>query len=224
MKKLIVQTSVTSLIGLVVLGGLLCLAAGTLDYWQGWLFTVVFLLCNAQQGIYLAVKDPALLARRKQVTADAQSTGQKIIMFVGLGSIFGMMLVSALDQRFGWSQVPAVVSVIGLVLIVVSYYIYYRVFRENSYAASTVQTFEGQQVISTGMYGLVRHPKYVGDLFLVGGIPLALGSWWGLLIALISLAGLVWRILDEEKLLRQDLPGYGEYTQKVRYRLVPNVW
>ena len=224
MNKLIVQTIVTSVIGLIVLGGLLCLAAGTLDYWQGWLFTVVFLLCNAQQGIYLAVKDPALLERRKRVTADTQSTGQKIIMFVGVGSLFAMMLISALDHRFGWSQVPAAVSVIGLVLIAVSYYIYYRVFRENSYAASTVQTFEGQKVISTGMYGMVRHPKYVGDLFLICGIPLALGSWWGLVIALVSIAGLVWRILDEEKLLKQDLPGYVEYTHKVHYRLVPNLW
>jgi protein-S-isoprenylcysteine O-methyltransferase Ste14 len=224
MKKVIVPAILNFVIGVIVLGALLCLAAGTLNYWQGWVFSLVFGICNLQQGLYLAVKDPVLLERRKKVTADAQSTGQKIVMVVGIGSIFGMMLVSALDHRFGWSQVPAVVSVIGLLLIALSYYIYYRVFRENSYAASTIQTFEGQKVISTGLYGRVRHPKYVGDLFLVVGIPLALGSWWGLVVVLLSLAGLVWRILDEEKLLRQDLPGYGEYTQKVRYRLVPNVW
>jgi len=224
MKKIIVQTIITSLIGLIVLGGVLCLAAGTLSYWQGWLFSVVFMLCNAQQGIYLAIKDPALLERRKQLTADAQSTTQKIFTYVGPGSLIAMMIVSALDHRFGWSQMPIYVTGIGVVLILVSYYIYYLVFKQNSYAATTVQTFEGQKVISTGMYGIVRHPKYVGDLFLVVGIPLVLGSWWGLVFLLITLPSLAVRILDEEKLLRKDLPGYADYKHKVQYRLVPGLW
>lgn len=206
MNKLIIPGIRNFVIGFIVLGLLLCLAAGTINYWQGWVFSLVFGICNLQQGVYLAIKDPALLERRKNVAADAQSTGQKLFMFVGLGSTFGMMIVSALDHRFGWSQMPVYVSVIGNVLIAVSYYVYYLVFRVNSFAASTIQTFEGQKVISTGMYGLVRHPKYVGDLFLVVGIPLTLGSWWGLVLIVVSIAGLAWRILDEEKLLRKDLP------------------
>jgi protein-S-isoprenylcysteine O-methyltransferase Ste14 len=119
---------------------------------------------------------------------------------------------------------PVFVSVLGDALLVFSFYLYYLVFRENSYAASSIKTFEGQKVISTGPYARVRHPKYVGDLFLVIGIPLALGSWWALALIVLSIAGLVWRILDEEKLLKKDLPGYIEYTQKVRYRLVPYLW
>ena len=105
-----------------------------------------------------------------------------------------------------------------------SFYLYYLVFRENSYAASSIKTFEGQKVISSGPYALVRHPKYVGDLFLVISIPLALGSWWALVLIVLSLAGLVWRILDEEKLLEKDLPGYTDYSHQVRYRLVPGLW
>lgn len=224
MNKYIVPAIRNFILGVVVLGALLCLAAGRLNYWQGWVFSLVFGICNLQQGLYLAVKDPALLERRTHVAAEAQSTAQKIFLLVGLGSMFVMMLVSALDHRFGWSQVPFYVSVIGVVLIVASYYLYYLVFRENSYAATTIQTFEGQKVISTGLYGLVRHPKYVGDLVLLIGIPLALGSWWGLVFVVLSLVGLAWRILDEEKLLKKDLPGYVGYMQKVHYRLVPYVW
>ncbi len=176
LNKLIISAIRNFIISVIVLGALLCLVAGTLNYWQGWVFSVVFGVCNLQQGIYLAVKDPALLERRTKVTAEAQSTGQKVFMFVGLGAMLGMIMVSALDHRFGWSQVSGYVSLIGDVVIGVSYYLYYLVFRENSYAASTIQTFEGQKVISTGLYGLIRHPKYVGDLVLVIGIPLALGS------------------------------------------------
>jgi protein-S-isoprenylcysteine O-methyltransferase Ste14 len=141
---------------------------------------------------------------------------------------FGLIVFSALDHRFGWSQmspfVSLIVSLIGEGLVVLSFVVYYFVFRENSYAASSIQTYEGQKVISTGLYARVRHPKYVGDIILVVGIPLALGSWWGLAFLLLVLPALAWRILDEEKLLKKDLPGYVEYTQKVRYRLVPHLW
>jgi protein-S-isoprenylcysteine O-methyltransferase Ste14 len=116
------------------------------------------------------------------------------------------------------------VSVVGEGLIALSFLVYYYVFRENSFAASIVQTFESQKTISTGPYALVRHPKYVGDIILIAGIPLALGSWWGLAFLVLAILALAWRILDEEKLLKNDLPGYVEYTQKVRYRLVPYLW
>ncbi len=211
-------------IGAIVLGVLLCLLAGTFEYWQGWAFAVLFVGLTTQQGIYLAIKDPELLERRKNVAAEGESTAQKIFLIIGLLSGLGQMALSALDHRFGWSQMPVWVSVAGYVLLVLSFYVYYLVFRVNSYTASSIQVFEGQKVISTGLYALVRHPKYVGDLFLVVGVPLALGSWWGLTIILLTIGGLAWRILDEEKLLKKDLPGYVEYTQKVQYRLVPHIW
>ena len=172
----------------------------------------------------MGIKDPALLKRRKQVAPAGESRAERVFIIFALGANVVLMIFCALDHRFGWSHMPARVSVLGDVLIVLSFFVYYFVFQVNSYAASSIQTFEGQQVVSTGPYGLVRHPKYAGDLLLIVGTPLALGSWWGLLIIVLMFPALAWRILDEEKLLQKDLPGYGSYMQKVRYRLLPYLW
>ncbi len=224
MRSLVLPGIRNFLIGAIVLGLLLCLLAGTLRYWQGWTFAVLFSALTNAQGIYLGIKDPALLERRTQVAAAGESKAERAFIIFGLAANVLLMVFCALDHRFGWSRMPALVSVVGDALIVFSFYVYYLVFRVNSYAASSIKTFEGQQVISTGLYGLVRHPKYAGDLLLVIGTPLALGSWWGLLIIVLMFPALAWRILDEEKLLKQDLPGYGEYMQKVHHRLVPYLW
>jgi len=222
--KIILPAIRNFVIGMIVLGAILCLLAGSWTYWRGWVLTVLFVFLTSAQGVYLAIKDPELLKRRTQVAPEGESKAQRIFIIVGLLSMLGLFIVSALDRRFGWSQMPLIVSAIGDALLVFSFYLYYLVFRENSYAATSIKTFEGQKVISSGVYGIVRHPKYVGDLFLIIAIPLALGSWWALVLIVVTLPGLVWRILDEEKLLNKDLPGYVEYTQKVRYRLVPYLW
>ncbi|HVO43879.1 MAG TPA: isoprenylcysteine carboxylmethyltransferase family protein [Aggregatilineales bacterium] len=224
LKSLILPAIRNFVIGVLVLGVVLCLLAGTFSYWRGWVFTILFAVLTTTQGIYLGIKDPELLERRKNIAPEGESKAQKIFIVVALLADLCLVVFSAIDRRFGWSQMPVAVSVLGDALLVVSFYLYYLVFRENSYAASSIKTFEGQKVISTGPYARVRHPKYVGDLFLVIGVPLALGSWWALALIVLSIAGLVWRILDEEKLLRKDLPGYTDYMQKVRYRLVPYLW
>ncbi len=224
MKSLILPGIRNFVIGAIVLGLLLCLLAGTLQYWQGWVFAILFSGLTNAQGIYLGIKDPALLERRKQVAAAGESKAERTFIVFALAANVLLMVFCALDHRFGWSRMPTLVSVVGDALMLLSFYVYYLVFQVNSYAASSIKTFEGQQVISTGLYGLVRHPKYAGDLLLVIGTPLALGSWWGLLMIVLMFPALAWRILDEEKLLKQDLPGYGEYVQKVRYRLVPYLW
>jgi len=138
--------------------------------------------------------------------------------------VAGILVFSALDWRFQWSPVAPWVSIAGDVLIFLSYLFFIRVFRENSYGASTIQIAEDQKVISTGPYAIVRHPMYAGALVMFAGIPLALGSWWGLFFFFLTLPILVWRLLDEERFLHKNLPGYTEYTQKVRYRLIPFVW
>lgn len=223
-KNLILQGIRNFLIGAIVLGAVLCLLAWRLDYWQGWVFAILFSALTNSQGIYLGIKDPELLKRRTQVAASGESKAQRIFLIVALLADVCVIIFSTLDHRFGWSQVSPFVSLVGDALIVLSFVVYIIVFRVNSYAASSIQTFEGQKVISTGPYALVRHPKYVGDLFLIIGIPIALGSWWGLVISVLLIPALAWRILDEEKLLTKDLAGYAEYMQKVRYRLVPYVW
>lgn len=225
MKNLILSTLKTFLIGAIALGILLFLPAWTLNYWQAWVFIVVFLICVNFIGLYLALKDPALLERRKKVgPANETNPVQKIIMSLAITVLLGLLIFCALDHRFGWSPVPALVSFIGDGLVALGLYINLIVFRENTFGGSTVETFENQQVISTGPYALVRHPMYAGVLVMVSGIPLALGAWLGLAVLAIVLPALVWRIFDEEKLLQKDLAGYGDYLQKVRYRLVPYIW
>jgi protein-S-isoprenylcysteine O-methyltransferase Ste14 len=223
--KLILQTCATFLVGALVLGLLLFIPAGTLNYWQAWVFIVVFMTSVSVIGVYLSIKDPALLERRKQIgPAAEQSPVQKIIISIGILADLGLLVFCALDYRYGWSPVPAYVSLLGDVLVALGLYIDLLVFKENSYGASNIRVEQEQRVISTGPYALVRHPMYAGVLIMVIGVPLALCSWWGLAIVALVAPVLAWRILDEEKLLKKDLPGYVEYTQKVRYRLIPYIW
>jgi protein-S-isoprenylcysteine O-methyltransferase Ste14 len=134
------------------------------------------------------------------------------------------VLLPAIDHRYGWSNVPTPIALLGNAIVALGFLAVLLVFRENTYGASTIQVAEGQKVISTGPYALVRHPMYAASLVLMAGIPLALGSWWGLLMLLPGSAILVWRLLDEESFLTRNLPGYAQYTDKVRHRLVPFVW
>jgi protein-S-isoprenylcysteine O-methyltransferase Ste14 len=225
MTKLILQTIGTFILGAVMLGLLIFIPAGTLNYWQAWVFIVVFMTSVTVIGLYLSLKDPALLERRKQIgPAAEQSPAQKIIISVGILADLGLLIFCGLDHRFGWSQMPAYISLVGDALVAIGLFIDLRVFRENSYGASNIQVEAAQTVITTGPYAIVRHPMYTGVLIMVLGVPLALGSWWGLAIVVLVFPVLMWRILDEEKLLEKDLAGYQDYEQKVRYRLVPYLW
>jgi protein-S-isoprenylcysteine O-methyltransferase Ste14 len=225
MNKLIIPTVRTFLLGAIVLGVLLFLPAWTLNYWQAWVFIVVFMTSANAIGVYLSIKDPELLERRKKGgPAAEQNMAQKMIISLAIIGNIALLIFCALDHRFGWSPLPPFVSMAGDALVALGFLIDFFVFKENSYGASNIQTFEGQKVISTGPYALVRHPMYVGVLVMVIGVPLALGSLWGLAILALTTPVLIWRILDEEQFLKNDLPGYREYTQKVRYRLVPYLW
>lgn len=225
MNKLIIPTLRTFLIGAIALGVFLFLPAWTLNYWQAWVFTLAFMSSVSVIGVYLSLKDPELLERRRNFGPTAeQNTAQKIIISIAILADLGLLVFCAFDHRFGWSPVPLYISLAGDVLVALGLFIDLIVFRENSYGASNIQTFEDQKVISTGPYVLVRHPMYLGVLVMIVGVPLALDSWWGLVILALAIPVLMWRILDEEKLLKKDLPGYAEYSQKVRYRLVPYLW
>jgi protein-S-isoprenylcysteine O-methyltransferase Ste14 len=214
-----------TLIGAGVMAVLIFVPAGTLHYWQAWVFMAVFEGSSIALGIYLAIHDPQLLARRMKVgPAAEQQTTQKIIMALAMIGFIALLVVPALDHRFGWSHVPWIVSVAGNMLIVLGFLAVFFVFRANSYGASTIQVAEGQTVISTGPYAVVRHPMYAGALVMLGGVPLALGSWWGLVTLVLIVPVLIWRLLDEETFLKTNLRGYAEYMQNVPYRLVPHAW
>jgi protein-S-isoprenylcysteine O-methyltransferase Ste14 len=223
--KVSVQLSALSVYGLVMFGLLLFLPAGTLDYWQAWVFVAVFTAVTGVPTIYLARTNPAALQRRIRAGPAAEArTAQKIIITASSLGLFGMMAFSAFDHRMGWSSVPAWVSVVGDVLVAAGLTIGMLVIIQNSYAASTVTVETGQTVTSRGVYKFVRHPMYVGNVILMLGVPLALASYWGLLFVIPGVVVLMFRILDEEKLLNQELAGYSEYAQRVRYRLMPYVW
>jgi protein-S-isoprenylcysteine O-methyltransferase Ste14 len=219
------QLVASSTIGLVILGFILFYPAGTFDYWQAWVFIATFTTATIVPSLYLARTNPAALQRRMH--AGPLAEGRTVQKFIIIGVVFGlfaMIVLSAFDHRFGWSSVPAVVCVIGGVLIVAGLTLATMAVIQNSYAAATVKVEYGQQLASTGLYKLVRHPMYAASVILMVGMPLALGSYWGLLVLILGLLVLVFRIRDEEKLLTQELAGYREYREHVRYRLMPNVW
>jgi protein-S-isoprenylcysteine O-methyltransferase Ste14 len=216
---------VSSVIGLALFGVALFLPAGTFDYWQAWAFIAVFAASTTIPSLYLAAKNPAALKRRMQAGPAAETRPlQKLIISFAFVSLGATIVVSALDFRFGWSSVPAAISVVGDVLVALGLVISMIVTIQNGYAAANVKVESGQDLVSTGLYGLVRHPMYFGNVVLMIGIPLALGSYWGLLFVIPGLAVLATRILDEEKVLTQQLAGYRDYAQRVHYRLVPYVW
>jgi protein-S-isoprenylcysteine O-methyltransferase Ste14 len=207
------------------MAALLFIPAGTFGYWQAWLFMAVFVGASATITVYLAIRDPKLLERRMNVgpTAETEPT-QKILMFFAMTGFIALFVFPAFDHRFGWSPVPSYVSLAGDALIAFGFLLIFIVIKVNTYAASTIQIAEGQKVISTGPYSLVRHPMYAGALPLLIGVPLALGAWRGLFVLILFIPALIWRLLDEEKFLQKNLPGYTDYCQEVHYRLVPFIW
>jgi protein-S-isoprenylcysteine O-methyltransferase Ste14 len=220
-----IQTLRTAVVGVIALGAPLFVPAGTLDHWQAWLFIVVFTVSTSAIGVDLALRDPALLERRTRIGPAAErNTAQRVIMSLAIASSLGTLVLCGIDHRFGWSSMPPWVSLAGDALVALGLFVDLLVFRANTYGASNAQVEAGQRVISTGPYAIVRHPMYAGVLVMVTGAPLAPGSWWGLLVVAITVPVLVWRILDEEALLRDELPGYADYTRQVRHQLVPLVW
>jgi protein-S-isoprenylcysteine O-methyltransferase Ste14 len=215
----------SSVLGTLIFVALIFVPAGTLFYWQGWAYVLVFVAASAAFTIYVAIHDPDLLRRRMEVGPRYErEPAQKIIMAIFPTCFVLLVVVPALDRRFGWSHVPWWIAVAGDLLVALSFFCFYRVVRVNRFAASTIRVEPEQHVVSTGPYAWVRHPMYAGALVLLIGTPLALGSWWGLLIVPFLLLILAFRILNEETVLVRDLPGYTEYQSQVRYRLIPSVW
>lgn len=210
---------------LVVMAALLFIPSGTLHYWQAWTFLAVYFASSLALTLYLMKEDPELLRRRMRggPTAEKEPV-QKIIMSIMSLGFIGLLVVPALDRRFAWSQMPPVMALAGDVLVGIGWLAIFFVFRENSFTSATIELAPDQKVISTGPYALVRHPMYAGAIVMLLGIPIALGSWWGILIVAAILPALIWRLFEEEKFLARNLAGYVEYQSRVRYRLIPTVW
>jgi len=223
--KIVLQSLASVVFGLVFFGLALFWPAGTFHYWQAWVFIFVFIFATMGPSIYLAVKMPDALQRRMKAGPFAETRPlQKVIMAGTIFSVAAVLVLSAFDHRFGWSTVPTAVVVIGNVAVFAGLTMTQFVIIQNNYAGATITVEADQQLVSTGLYGFVRHPMYFGTLVMMLGTPLALDSYWGLVVVAPALLILAFRITDEEKMLREELDGYREYTQKVPYRLVPGVW
>ena len=210
---------------LVIMALLIFVPAGTLDYPRAWIFLAVFFVPVLAITIYLMKNDPKLLERRISAGPGAEKEkSQKIIQFLAMIDFIAVMLVPAFDHRFAWSAVPTYVTAAGNILVVLGFLIVFLTFKENTFTSAIIEVDAGQKIISSGPYAHVRHPMYIGALIMLVGVPLALGSWWGLLTVVAMTLVIVWRLLGEEKFLAKNLAGYCEYQNAVRYRLLPFVW
>lgn len=222
MKSLIFQAVTKYIAGLILVMLLIFLPAGTLVYWNGWLFIGLLFIPMLFLGAVLLFKNPELLKKRLN-SKEEESDQKKVIGLSGI-MFLGGFIVSALDFRFGWSNMPIVVEIIASVVFLISYGLYAEVMRENAYLSRTVEVQENQKVIDTGLYGIVRHPMYFVTTLLFLMIPLILGSYPGFVIFLFYPFLLVKRIKNEEEILEKGLEGYAEYKKKVRYHMIPLIW
>jgi protein-S-isoprenylcysteine O-methyltransferase Ste14 len=222
MNSLIAKVVAGFVTSLIAHSACVFLAAGSLDFWEGWIFLQVFFIPQLLIGIYFLRKDPDLIKRR--LKSGEKRIRQKVIMALVKLFLLLLVFVPGLDHRFRWSYVPAVLVITADVVVLIGFLIQFHVFKENTFASVVIAVVPKQTVISTEPYAVVRHPMYSGVVLQSFFVSIALGSWWGLPFGLAIPILLILRLLDEEKLLHQSLAGYDEYCQKVPYRLIPQIW
>ena len=221
-KKLLIRI----LLMLVLMDGLFMamffVPAGTLDYWQAWVYAILLNFCMLVVTVYLLRNDPGLLERRMQYRE--RNPQQKLFVAFSYPIFIAVFLLPGFDQRFGWSHMASIISIAAAVVVLLAYGFIFLVFRVNSYTARVIKVEAGQKVITTGPYALVRHPMYLGSIIMYIATPLALGSWVAVIPALLYIPVLALRIRDEEETLARELEGYREYMQKTKYHLIPGIW
>ena len=220
--KLLISALTKFIFGLILVGVLLFLPAGTFDYSNGWLFISLLFIPIFILGVVLFIKAPELLEKRLN-SREKENTQKGVVAISGVLFIFGFV-IAGLDYRFSWSSVPTPIVITASVILLVSYALYAEVMRENAYLSRNVEVQKGQKVIDTGLYGIIRHPMYAVTLWLFISIPIVLGSFWSLICFLPYIPLFVIRIKNEEKVLENGLEGYIEYKKRVKYRLIPFVW
>ena len=220
--KLFISAITKFLLGVLLVGLLLFLPAGTLDWFGGWMLMAVLFVPMFCAGIVMMIKNPGLLASRLDAK-EGRKEQSIVVKLSGLMFLCGF-IVAGLGVRFDWYMLPLPVSIIGATLFIIAYILYAEVLRENTYLSRTIEVQEGQKVIDTGLYGIVRHPMYGATLLLFLSMPIVLGSVWSFLIFLVYPFIIAARLKDEEKFLEEELEGYREYKKKVKYRLIPFIW
>ena len=220
--KLLISALSKFLIGLVLVGALLFLPAGSLEYMNGWLFIGLLFAPMLILGAILFIKAPDLL--KKRLDAKEKESTQKGVVAVSGLLFLGGFVVAGLDDRYGWSYVPMWAVIVAAAILLISYGLYAEVMRENAYLSRTIEVQNGQKVVETGLYGIVRHPMYAVTIWLFLSIPVVLGSWWSLLCFLPYIPVIITRIVNEEKVLEKGLEGYTNYKKRVKYRLIPFIF
>lgn len=220
--KLLAEALTKFACGLLMVGLLIFLPAGTLSYTYGWLLIALLFIPMLIAGLVMLLKSPDFLAKRLDAK-EKQTTQKGVVALSGLMFSAGFA-VAGLDHRFGWSVMPLPITIAASVLFLLAYVLYAEVMRENAYLSRTVKVEEGQTVVDTGLYGIVRHPMYMATILLFLMIPIVLGSWYALIAFAFYPAIIIVRLKDEEDLLTRELPGYAEYKQKVKYRIIPFIW
>lgn len=220
--KLLFSALSKFLVGLVFVGALLFIPAGGFDYMNGWLFIGLLFVPMLILGVILFVKAPKLLEKRLDAK-EKESTQKGVVAVSGL-MFLGGFIVAGLDYRFDWSNVPMWVVITASAILLISYGLYAEVMRENAYLSRTIEVQEGQKVVDSGLYGIVRHPMYAVTIWLFLSIPVVLGSWLSLLCFLPYIPVIITRIINEEKVLENGLEGYSDYKKRVKYRLIPFIF
>lgn len=219
--RLFVQAIIKYVVGVVIVGSLLFIPA-TFDYWNGWLFMGLLFIPMFVAGIFLMIKNPELLKKRLNAK-EKQEKQKQVILFSAVMFISGFIL-AGLNYRYKWVELPNIVVVISSIVFILAYILYAEVLRENAYLSRTIEVQDDQQVIDTGLYGIVRHPMYAVTILLFLTMPLILGSVFSLIIFLFYPIIIAKRIKNEEEILERDLKGYLEYKKRVRYKIVPFIW
>lgn len=220
--KLFINALAKFFCGALLVGALIFLPAGTLAFTEGWLLIGLLFGPMLVAGFVMLFKAPALLAKR--LDAKEKQAAQKGVLALSGLMFIGGFVVAGLDHRFDWSRMPFWVTITASALFLVSYGLYAEVLRENAYLSRTIKVEEGQQVVDTGLYGIVRHPMYTATILLFAMMPIILGSWYALIVFAIYPVIIIFRLKDEEDLLTRELPGYADYKKKVKYRLLPFIW
>jgi len=210
---------------IIIMGLLFFLPAGTLKYWQAWVYLIIFGTSSLLITLFLMKKDMELLKRRINAGPAAENErSQKVIQAFAQLIFMGIMIIPGFDHRFSWTNVPVYLVIAGDIFVLLGFFIVFLVFKENSFTSAIIEIAEDQKVISTGPYKFVRHPMYSGALLLLIFTPLALGSFWSFPFVILMIIIIIYRLLDEEKFLLKNLTGYEAYCQKTHFRLIPQVW
>lgn len=220
--KLLFRAITKFIVGLVLVGMLLFLPAGTFVYVNAWMFIALLFIPIFILGVVLFIKSPELLEKR--LNAKEEETTQKGVVTISGILFLAGFIIAGLDFRFGWSHVPNWTVILAALILLAAYGFYAEVMRENAYLSRTIEVQENQKVIDTGLYGIVRHPMYAATIWLFLAVPIVLGSWWSFLCFLPYIPVIAVRIINEEKILSAELMGYEDYKKRVKYRIIPFIW